>query len=428
MTTSTTATRSAPPSESVRPAAPTAADQARPTGSPKQTKKHVGKSSRPAPTHFLALPLVTPSSIPQLARSVARFQDLTTASRFQPQALEGREREQETPERDNGDAGWTGAKDGVTGNGESMRIIPKQAHRPPGTLHLTLGTMVLDGDGDKWEALRILREVDFGAILSRISADQGVKDVEKAGDEVQGAIGAKSGRHETEAEAGGVMEAAEHVVTSLQTLARPVSPPPKPSSLSGTSRVATSTSTITTTTDAAASSTPPLRISLRGLGTFPSPRKARVFYASPHDPTARLQPFAEAIQQRFIEARIVAKEDRALTLHATVANLKYVRAPRWQGGRRGERRSSSRFKAKERKEIDARDLVEVFETSFGDVEGDEKKSFVWAENIVVDRVRICKMGAVKSEDEVMGMEYPAIRVPVEGDGAADGEVAEVRFF
>jgi hypothetical protein len=92
MTTSTTATRSSPPSESVQPAAPTAADQARPQASPKQTKKHVAKSSRPAPTHFLALPLVTSSSIPQLARSVAHFQDLTTTSRFQPQALEGRER------------------------------------------------------------------------------------------------------------------------------------------------------------------------------------------------------------------------------------------------------------------------------------------------------------------------------------------------
>jgi hypothetical protein len=306
---------------------------------------------------------------------------------------------------------------------ESLRIIPKQAHRPPGTLHLTLGTMVLDGDEDKREALRVLRRIDFGKILREVSA--GV-DAQGLGEDSGAAQGASTGAdvvHEANVEAGGVMEAAENVAASLQTLARPVSPPPLQSSLPSTIDAANSSST----TNPATSSTPPLRVSLRGLGTFPSSKKARVFYASPHDATGRLQAFAEAVQQRFVDAGIVTKEDRALTLHATVANLKYVRAPRWQGGRGGERGSSSRYKAKERKEIDARGLVEVFETMGGDVDGDEKTPFDWAEDVVVDRVRICKMGAVKSEDEVMGMEYPAIRVPVEGGGGGEGEVAEVRF-
>ena len=102
-------------------------------------------------------------------------------------------------------------------------------------------------------------------------------------------------------------------------------------------------------------------------------------------------------------------------LHATVANLIY--AKQWNKQRRkgGNKRS----------EVDARELLKYFndgraardraqagsESKFdhGTEAGVEPGSeYIWAKDILIDRIRICKMGAEKSEDEGLGLEYVPI--------------------
>ena len=173
---------------------------------------------------------------------------------------------------------------------------------------------------------------------------------------------------------------------------------------------------------------PPLTVNLHGLGTFPSAKKARVFYSPPQD-SERLLPFANAIRQRFRDAGFVT-EARPLTLHATVANLRYAsKARKGRGGRAA--------RAWEKDTVDARSLIACFNgVEDGRTEQDREgaataenlrpgDSFVFAKDIVIDRVRICKMGAETSEDAVLGMVYPAIRIS--GDEGEMDVVAEVVF-
>lgn len=330
---------------------------------------------------------------------------MTTAPRpLRPSEVQARERarEQETPERD-----AEGVEDDG-GNGERLKIIPAQAHRPAGTMHLTLGTMVLSDVEEMRRALEVLRSVDFGGMLRGVGQAQG-----------------EATRVEEEtADSTTLMDAGEEVASALKTLGRSISPPPA------------STATVADDSSSRPRGSPntnsisPLKLDLKGLGTFPSPKKSRVFYASPHDPSGRLQTFAEVVQRRFIQEGIVRDEGRALTLHATVANLKYVRTPKWHGRQNavGAKRGG-----REGKEIDARDVIAAFNINMqpqgGDQDDDVKETegYLWAKDIVVDRIRICKMGAVKSEDPVKGMEYPAIRVPRQGDEGGEGDVAEVVF-
>lgn len=307
----------------------------------------------------------------------------------------------ETPERDA--ASEEGTAGGGGGEGEPLKIIPAQAHRAPGTLHLTLGTMVLKTPEEFRRALEVLREIDYKGLLRDVRAHAGgVSKVEEP--PPQDFEDAQENKA-----AATVMDAGEEVAGSLRTLARPVSPPA--SALADVSGKGG------------------LKVDLRGLGTFPSPKKARVFYAAPQDEAGRLQLFAEAIQRHFIETGVVRKEGRPLTLHATVANLKYVKTGK-QWGRGGKARGVAGG-GREGREIDARQVIEAFGENGSqahalDPEAGDGKEFTWAAGIDIDRVRICKMGAVKSDDAVMGMEYPAIRIPVEGEEGEDA-LAEVQF-
>lgn len=381
-----------------------------------QTKPTGGKQKRPSdasppPTHFLALPLVTPHSLPQLARSIAHFQAATTSPRpLRPSEVQARERarQAEPPERDaQRDAAIERmAGQGDEGDGEvaALKIIPAQAHRAPGTLHLTLGTMVLRTPEEFRRALEVLREVDYAGLLRDLRGPRGgVPEAEEQTpqdmEDQQGERGAAS-----------IMEAGEEVAGSLRTLTKAVSPP------------ASTLGDVSTKKGV-------LKVDLRGIGTFPSPKKARVFYAAPRDEAGRLQLFAEAIQRYFTEAGVVRKEGRPLTLHATVANLKYVKTGK-QWGRGGKGRGGAGG-GREGREIDARAVIEAFGKggSQGQAlnpEGARGEEFTWAAGIDIDRVRICKMGAVKSDDPAMGMEYPAIQIPVEGE-EGEGELAEVQF-
>jgi activating signal cointegrator complex subunit 1 len=115
-----------------------------------------------------------------------------------------------------------------------------------------------------------------------------------------------------------------------------------------------------------------LSITLKGLHAMQSPAKTSVLYAAPVDTEGILYKFCEQIKATFQEAGLMAKEDRPLLLHATVVNTIYVKDER---GRR----------IRERMTIDARDMVSLYD------------DYVWLEDMPVDRVALCRMGAKKIE-------------------------------
>ena len=476
-----------------------------------------GQSPKRRDTHFLCFPLTTKAAIPQLVQSLNTFKDATTTVPPRQKLMEQRRQEE---------AAKTNARNGQTTSIESdpaptatqttqttsfiasessrpqptrcsvttdvtasLRIIPPAAHRPPGTFHLTLGTMDLSTPAEMRRAINLLHSLNLESILSLSStlAHSNHTTTQRSAPPTGSDIATKrrlskpnptrlndtSGATEISdnlSRAGrlvkevghGMKEGVEKTVDTLRrsisppdtmsrrrsrdvSLSRPLSSPP----LQAESRdvveadfdPATREPT-TIDTDAVPAEKrsdkleamrtqrqPPLTVDLHGLGTFPSAKKARVFYAPPQDASERLLPFANAIRQRFRDAGFVT-EARPLTLHATVANLRYAsKARKGRGGRAA--------RAWKRDTVDARSLIACFSgvddrrTEQG-IEGvatavnpQQEDSFVFAKNIVIDRVRICKKGAETSEEALLGMVYPAIRMS--GDGGEVDVVAEVVF-
>ncbi|EHY59497.1 hypothetical protein HRR83_001227 [Exophiala dermatitidis] len=264
---------------------------------------------------------------------------------------------------------------------------------------------------------------------------------------------------------------------SLPTsLTREVTPPPTLSRSSrasagtvnttSTSSLSVPTTTPTPTPSISSSSIPiqtpsPLTITLHGLGTFPRPSTSRVFYANPLDTTGRLLPFGNAVRRIFQEAGLIT-ETRPLVLHATVANLIYVRggSKKPRGGRNNKNNKSA--KNKDDGTVDARDILRFFNDGAaadlyyqqqkqqqqqqqrqsqiqsrqgrGQLEVDVSTTeqiisaspssslptsspsathglgskFIWARDVNIDRIRICKMGAEPSDIPGWGLEYKPI--------------------
>lgn len=116
-----------------------------------------------------------------------------------------------------------------------------------------------------------------------------------------------------------------------------------------------------------------ISITLQGLHPMQAASKTSVLYAPPLDPEGTLYRFCEGIRATFIESGIMTDEGRPLLLHATIVNTIYVK-----GGRKPGKR-------KERLTLDARDIVSRYD------------DYVWMEDVPVERVAICRMGAKKIE-------------------------------
>ena len=443
-----------------------------------------GKPGKPGQqkrdTHFICFPLVTDTSVvQQLAANLEMFRNVATltveVARRRRLREQRREMEQgeETPEKQREDVedaqeGGEGETEGekepllqkeeVKGkvktkakndvDADDLKILPPSAHRSPGTFHLTIGTMDLSEKSEMDRAVEVLKGLDLGKMM---------EDVEREREREVGSVGGgglkkkkkeEEEEEEEEEEQGMVEKAAETVKNTVQSLKGSISPPPLPPPRSKSP-----------------SSAAPLIISLEGLSAFQSPRKARVFYAPPHDPSNRLLILANKIRNVF-KAEGFVTEKRELTLHATVANLKYANKG-YKGGRgmqvvdgrglvglfgggdggEGEKRGGytvpgrtfpgytapgytapgyevpgyaiSEYKVDGYK-VGGEGLGYSKRTRSSEMDKEKDNRYVWARGIVVDRVRICKMGAEKSEDEVLGMVYPAIKTE-------DGAAVEVRF-
>ena len=144
------------------------------------------------------------------------------------------------------------------------------------------------------------------------------------------------------------------------------------------SKAATTTTTHRTHLEAPA----PLTVTLHSLTAMKQPQKTTSLYATPLDSTGRLLPFCETLRSNFVDAGFAHPENRPLKLHATILNTIYA-----QGVGKGRRKKSL--------ELDARELIEGCE------------GFVWAEEVRLERIAICEMGAKMVQGN--------------GDGKGDGE-------
>lgn len=129
------------------------------------------------------------------------------------------------------------------------------------------------------------------------------------------------------------------------------------------------------------------KITLRGLASMQPADRAAVLYAAPVDQFGLLQAFCERVRDVFKDAELMADEGRPLLLHATVVNTIYVRGQgkgnrggRGRGGRGGRGRGGNK---RERLVFDATYIIDRYEDQ------------VWVEDIPLEKVVICKMGARK---------------------------------
>ncbi|KAM0707035.1 hypothetical protein Q7P35_006366 [Cladosporium inversicolor] len=285
-------------------------------------------AKKPPLTHFLCLPLITPTSKPQLEASIASFRE-TVAS--------------EHPQQ-------TASENGVT------RIIHPKAVRPVGSMHCTLGVMSLDQDRLE-NAIKLLQSLDITQLLLHSSETHMPPLGTTTTVDPQGIITLKEplAKH-------------ERPIVSLQ---RPVSPP----AVERASRATTASK--------------PLTIDLEGLVSMHAPEKTSIIYIEPCDSSERLYPFCLALQNIFNKEGILVPDNRELRLHATLVNTIYAKGTKSQGHGRN---------ANAPMKIDARALL------------DKYADFVWAKDVVIDRIAICEMGAKKRVEngEVVGEEYTEV--------------------
>jgi activating signal cointegrator complex subunit 1 len=274
----------------------------------------------------------------------------------------------------------------LRGDLERDAVVPSKAVRPLSTLHLTLGVMSLD-EAKLEETKQYLQ----GFSLHRLLRDLTQRKVAQQA-----------------AEDGTISE-------NLNAAAMP-------------------------DTDA-------LTINLEALTPMQAPQNTSILYASPKDSTQRLMTFATSLRTEFMQKGFMIEDTRPLKLHATIINTIYAKSAAQRGRRKsvmdtlkhiehkvsphhhkpkpanhddqvstagsGEendaaKESSARNEghgpdAKSWMRFDARELIESY------------KSFVWAEDVRIDRVQICKMGAKKmwsggaeGEGEVLDEKYEVV--------------------
>ena len=149
-----------------------------------------------------------------------------------------------------------------------------------------------------------------------------------------------------------------------------------------------------------------LRISLKGLGSFQSLKKARVLYALPVDPLGLLRTFCEVVLGMFRkEGFVVDDGDSALVLHATILNTIYVKKDRSseevapagteeKEATENEKKKKRRSRRRRSVTVDAREIAEKYE------------DWVWMEDVPLGKIQICEMGA--KEREGGEVEYEAV--------------------
>ncbi|KAL2256608.1 hypothetical protein VTK26DRAFT_1416 [Humicola hyalothermophila] len=365
------------------------------------------KPRPPPPTHFLCVPLVTACSRPQLAASLAAFRADVCAA------------------------------DLAAATPPAPPLVPEDAVRPVGTLHLTLGVFSFVGDQRRGEMKGReqlegpVRGPGEGRGLGQGRArgmgggggqEQGPGKGRGEGEQEEDVGDGASRGHEVEEEKGETGEEklarASEVLKGLRLreIWKSVQQEVGPRARLLSAQKTPSPTQAQTQQQGDADGRPPL-ITLRGLACMQAatPATAAVLYAPPVDELGLLQRFCERVRDAFRDARLMADEGRPLLLHATVVNTVYVKGDRGKGrgqggeggggrgrARAGDRRGGGRGgggKRWERLVFDAREVLERYEDQ------------VWMEDVPLESVAICKMGAKKVI--VDGVEDEAYEVAAE---------------
>ncbi|KAK4507146.1 hypothetical protein PRZ48_000880 [Zasmidium cellare] len=160
--------------------------------------------------------------------------------------------------------------------------------------------------------------------------------------------------------------------------------------LSGTVRDSATTSEQGTTDTSSAR----LVVDLKGLESMHAPEKTSILYSGPFDKSERLYPFCLAVQQLFQDKGFLVEDDRKLKLHATIVNTIYAKGKKLPGRRASNQAQQNDSDAQGHGpnanaplKLDARALL------------DEYQDFAWAENVTLNRLAICEMGAKKITDD-----------------------------
>lgn len=159
----------------------------------------------------------------------------------------------------------------------------------------------------------------------------------------------------------------------------------------------------------------PLVIHLKGLQSMHPPEKTSILYSAPTDLSERLYPFCLAVQKLFNDKGLLVEDDRKLKLHATIVNTIYAK------GRRPPSKTSGKPSAERPPGSGSGGTVSTNlgasgpQQDDGSVQGhgpranaplkidarallDEYQDFVWTDNVSLDRLTICEMGAKKVTD------------------------------
>jgi activating signal cointegrator complex subunit 1 len=240
-----------------------------------------------------------------------------------------------------------------TASENGVTRIHPKAIRPVGVMHCTLGVMSLDRDRLD-KATKLLQSLDITQLLS----------------------------HAADTPPGTTVDPQE--ITPKEPLAKHQRPVSLQRSVSPPAE------------RASRATRNPLTIDLKGLVSMHDPEKTSIVYIEPCDSSERLYPLCLALQNIFNEESILVPDGRKLKLHATLVNTIYAKGRKSQGHGRN---------ANAPLKIDARALL------------DKYADFVWARNVVLDRIAICEMGAKKRMEngEVVGEEYTEVAsVPLLG--------------
>ena len=333
----------------------------------KDSKTQPKIPKKPALTHFLCVPLVTPASRPLLEASVQRFRnDVCRYTPLQPGhtpvGSDSKSHEEAVPPQD-----APAESEGHV----SLPIVAEKAVRPVGALHLTLGVMSLDAERLA-EAKQLLLETDVTGLLRRGQSPP----LARVGNPTEDRKTGSSNEHENEMP----------VADPPASLTRPISPPPISEAVK------------------------PVVVSMKSLESMHLPRKTSVLFVSPQDPTDRLYHLCNSLRTHFMKAGLLIDDKRPLKLHATIVNTIYVK------GRRKPKHSNDNTE----KETNIRTTGVGDKTSGNGKHADSPfkidaiailqkyKDYVWAENVILDRVSVCEMGAKKmfnDKGEVVSEEY-----------------------
>ncbi|KAJ5645354.1 hypothetical protein N7507_011365 [Penicillium longicatenatum] len=328
---------------------------------------------RPPITHFLCLPLVNLTSIPQLEASIAAFKKdnppVPVAGLLQNYAQSSRD--------------------------ASRPPIPEGAIRPLGTLHLTLGVMSLPSKRRLDEAISFLRSLDLAKLMHE--AEQ---------------VALRKKKRNSPKPATDVARPPKHLSISLE-------------SLHALPRANSATVLHASPVDSTGRLYPfclMLRdkfleagflIESTGNTKNKEPAKSSDPNRKQNQPgsssargTTELDPYAAALTRQ--------SKLRPLLLHATIVNTIYVRQPKpARGSSNSTTQSAKGKKTVTRFEFDARKILDRYKDYYADeartvprrqavstppsasVPAKPKYPFVWAKTIPIDSVTICEMGAKK---------------------------------